>query len=595
MGNEDDSVQVVFNGEIYNYRELRAELAAQGHRFTTNSDTETIVHGFEQHGSNVFARLQGMFAVAVWDVGNGVLTLARDRFGKKPLVCARTRDRLYFASEAKAILALPGVPRLLDPAALHAYLLLQYVPAPRSIFRDFWKVMPGTSVSIRASGAGDAAPPIEHRRFWRLSAGRRFTGSYADAKAELGRVLTHAVEKRLISDVPLGAFLSGGIDSSVVVGLMRRLGVSPLRTFSIGFAEAAYDESAFAEQVAKQFGTEHHALRVTPDARGVLDTLAYHYDEPFADSSAIPTWYVSRMTREQVTVALTGDGGDECFAGYDRYRAAQLAGRFERVPAFVRRAVAAAADWLPHGKARTRSNRAYRFLKALAETPSRRYLSWINVFTPAQLVAGYRDEFAAQLADAQVSASTPAGNSPDIAPPAIRATEDALAWFDRLYEAAPGSLPERANTLDFETYLPGDLLTKVDIASMACSLECRAPFLDHELAEFAASLPLEWKLGSRDGKLILRDWASGLLPSQVLNRPKMGFGVPVGRWFRGELRDLLREKLLADDSMSRVVFREDWLRRLIEEHVAAQSNHEHALWALLMLELWRERWMPGVP
>jgi asparagine synthase (glutamine-hydrolysing) len=337
LSNEDGTVWIIFNGEIYNFPELRAELEAQGHRFATRTDTEVIVHLYEQYGTACFARLAGMFAVALWDERRGRLVLARDRFGKKPLTYAAYAGRLYFASEAKAILATPGLPRALDPQALHRYFIFQYVPAPHSIYRGFRKVPPGHALTIDVGATPADVPAPEP--YWQLQPAP-FTGTYADAKQRLGELLTRAVQKRLIADVPLGAFLSGGIDSSIVVALMRELGVAPLRTFSIGFPHPRYDETAYARQVAQRFNTEHHEHLVTPQAREVLDTLAYHYDEPFADSSAIPTYYVSRWTRASVTVALTGDAGDECFAGYDRYRALQLAGRVDWLPRTARRALA---------------------------------------------------------------------------------------------------------------------------------------------------------------------------------------------------------------------------------------------------------------
>ena len=564
IANEDQTVWVVFNGEIYNFRELRAELQEQGHRFTTRSDSEVIAHLYEQHGDACLARLAGMFAIAVWDQRRGRLLLARDRFGKKPLTYAVHDGRLYFASEAKAILALPGVPREIDPQSLHRYLIFQYVPAPHSIYKGFHKLLPGHCLVIDAHRPLDAQP----QAYWRLQP-RPFGGSYADAKTRLGELLTAAVRKRLIADVPLGAFLSGGVDSSIVVSLMRELGVSPLRTFSIGFPDPRYDETAYARLVAARFQTEHHEHVVTPRAREILDTLAWHYDEPLADSSAIPTYYVSRWTRESVTVALTGDAGDECFAGYDRYRAAQLAARFDAVPRPIRQLVAAAAQLLPHNRPRTLSNRLFRFASGLARTPARRYLSWVNVFPPELLAAGYSDEFRTLI---------------DFDQP--------VAWFEGLYDSAGGLAPDRSAQTDIASYLPYDLLTKVDIASMACGLECRSPFLDHELVEFATSLPLSWRLGTGGGKRILKDWARDRLPAEILRRPKMGFGVPVGAWFRGELQDLVRGHVLAADSLSARVFRPEWLRELVEAHLSGRANYEHHLWALLTLELWYRRWQP---
>ncbi len=570
ISNENETVWVVFNGEIYNFRALREELTQQGHRFRTRCDSEVIVHLYEQHGAACFERLAGMFAIAIWDEKAATLLLARDRFGKKPLTYAQRGDRLYFASEAKAILALPDVPRELDPQSLHRYLLFQYVPAPHSIYRGFRKLKPGHLLKIAAH---EPFRDTQHE-YWHLPRPNDPTGAqprpdYESAKRRLGELLTKAVEKRLVADVPLGAFLSGGIDSSIVVALMRKLGVSPLRTFTIGFSDARYDETAYAARVAKEFQTEHHEHIVTPRASEILDTLAWHYDEPFADSSAIPTYYVSRYTREHVTVALTGDAGDECFAGYDRYRAARLAARFDFVPRVMRSMLASTAGALPRGGAKSKSNRAYRFLSALGKSGPRRYLSWVNVFPPAMLAEGYQPGFAERIE-----------------------FDEPLHWFDDLHEESGGSAATRANHTDFLSYLPYDLLTKVDIASMACGLECRSPLLDHELVEFALSLPPEWRLGPGGGKRILKDWARGLLPPEVLNRPKMGFGVPVGQWFRNELRDLLRERLTASDSLCSHVFRPDWLRAIIEAHLSGRRNYEHPLWALLMLELWRERWQP---
>jgi len=567
QSNESGSVWVVFNGEIYNFRELRADLERAGGRFRTSGDAEVIAHLYERDGPACFARLAGMFAIALWDAREGVLHLARDRLGKKPLVYAERDGRLYFASEAKAILALPGWPRVIDAPSLHRYLVFQYVPAPYSIFRGISKLVPGCRGSVRAGEPG----ALTQTRYWApprpgVGGATRGRRDVRAALSDLDRLLTGAVERRLIADVPLGAFLSGGVDSSIVVAMMRRLGVSPLRTFSIGFQDARYDETAFARRVAARFGTEHHELTVTPRAVEVLDKLAWHYDEPFADSSAIPTFYLAQHTRSFVTVALTGDGGDECFAGYERYRAMQWAARAARLPRAVRGGLSRLARGIPHGRARTFGNRLFRFLSVLAQPPIERYLSWVCVFDPRELVASYRSEFAER----------------------VRAEEPA-EWFRAAFgDGRQG--PADGNYADVVTYLPYDLLTKVDIASMACSLECRSPFLDHELLEFALGLPLRLKLRGRGGKWLLKRWARDVLPPEVLNRSKMGFGVPVGEWFRRELRSVLEERLLTDRSLSRQVFRPGVLERLVREHVSGRANHEHRLWALLMLETWAATW-----
>jgi asparagine synthase (glutamine-hydrolysing) len=564
LANEDESVWVVFNGEIYNFRALRAALEQRGHVFRSRTDTEVIVHLYEEHGADLFTHLHGMFAIAIWDQRRGTLLLGRDRFGQKPLTYAVLGDRLYFASEAKAILALPGVPREIDPQSLHRYLLFQYVPAPHAIFRGFRKVMPGERLEVRAGQPLDATPT----KWWRFQPGT-FAGSYDDAIDALDTRLRSAVEKRLVADVPLGAFLSGGVDSSIVVALMRQLDVSPLRTFTIGFPDPRYDESAYAADIARQLGTEHHAHTVRPHDIDALDLLAYHYDEPFADSSALPTLHVSRWTRQHVTVALTGDAGDEGFAGYERYWAARAAGRLDVVPAALRQLVARAARIIPHSRPKTLSNRIYRFLVAIGVPPARRYLSWVNLFTPALLAAGYTPGFRDQL---------------DF--------DEPLRWFDGLYGPPTGDAAIRANRADLDSYLPYDLLTKVDIASMACGLECRCPLLDHELLEFAWSLPMRWRLDRLGGKRILRDWAARCLPIRIPPRPKMGFGVPIGRWLRDELQDVVRQRVLAADGICGQIFARTWLEGLIESHLSGYANHAYPLWALLMLASWAERWQP---
>ena len=445
LSNEDETVWLEFNGEIYNFTELRGELIDRGHTFRTTGDSEVIVHAWEEWGAACFERLAGMFAIAIWDQRSGELILARDRFGKKPLCYAIAANRLLFASELKAIVA-TGAPRVIDPAALANYLLYQYVPAPQCIYAGWGKLPPGHFWRIRADGTPQTTPV----RYWDIpeappDGGRAM--SEEDALDQLDALLTRAVEKRLISDVPLGAFLSGGVDSSIVVGLMRRLGVQPLRTFSIGFPDRRYDERHHARAVAERFETEHHESVVTPDAMTVVDDLAWAYDEPFADSSAIPTLLLSRWTRQSVTVALTGDGGDELFGGYDRYRAANLAARLDWAPSALRGMVAGAGHAIPSGSAKSHSRRLHRLLTAIGEAPAARYRAWIHVFTPALLSSGLRPEWRKAMRIA-----------------------DATGAFDTIYNAAAGTPADRAMRLDMETYLPGDLLQKVDIASMAASI-----------------------------------------------------------------------------------------------------------------------------
>ncbi len=562
MPNESGDVQVVFNGEIYNFRELRRRLESAGHRFRSKGDSEVLVHLYEAQGERFVEQLAGMFALALWDARAGKLLLARDRLGQKPLVYTVHDGRLYFASELKALRAIPGLPRTIEPQALADYLVFQYVPAPGCIYRGTYKLPPAHRLIVHA-GRRDLPQPV---RYWQVPR-ERFAGSFDEALERLDALLRAAVRRRLIADVPLGAFLSGGVDSSIVVALMRELGVEPLRTFSIGFADRRYDERRYARLVAEHVGSEHHEFVVTPDARRMLDTLAYYYDEPFADSSAIPTCCVAQCARTRVTVALTGDAGDECFAGYDRYQAARIAGVFDRLPRPARRAIATLARRLPHGTSKTLANRLYRFGSVADVAAARRYLAWVEVFAPESLAGAFREPLRAQI-DPQQSGR----------------------WFAGLFERMPGSAAERANRVDVETYLPFDLLTKVDIASMAASLECRSPFLDHELLSFALSLPFEWRLGKR----ILKRWAVGRVPDEVLHRPKMGFGVPLGAWFRGELSDLLDE-LTQPGAFCAQLFEPAWLRGWIDDHRAGRADHAHRLWALVMLERWARRWQPELP
>lgn len=583
IANEDGSVQAIFNGEIYNYQALRDELRRAGHLFRTRGDAEAIVHAWEQYGDAFPQKLDGMFAIALWDARRAALALVRDRFGKKPLVYAAWGGRLYFASEAKALLALPHVRPALDAQSLHRYLLFGYVPAPHSIYQGFHKLPPAHMLMVSAATPAGAPGPEALPRgaqthhalaasaaYWlpprprdRAASGE-YRLDYETAKQQFAERLADAVQRRLMADVPLGAFLSGGVDSSVVVGLMKKLGVQPLKTFSIGFAGAPdYDETAFARRVAEHFGTEHHEQIVTPEARAALDVLAWHFDEPFADSSAIPTYYVSRYTREHVTVALTGDGGDECWGGYDRYRAVELGSALDALPGSMRRGLARLGARLPGGRFKSRGQRWRRFLTALRHDGARRYQAWVGLFSPESLAAGYRSEWLEQLA-------------PD----------EPLAWFAGIYDCDGGDAPNRANCADLVSYLPDDLLTKVDLASMACSLECRCPFLDPAVIACVFDLPPAWRMG----KKMLRQWAREFVPPAALNRPKMGFGVPVGQWLRGPLRDLLDADILSPDALASRMFCADWLARLCGEHLSGRADHGPQLWGLVMLERWRRTW-----
>ena len=560
--NEDGSVWVVLNGEIYNFPDLRRRLEGAGHRFRTASDTETLVHLYEDAGPEFLDQLNGMFALALWDARQRQLLLARDRLGEKPLVYREEPGRLLFASELKSLLEVPGVTREIDPQALDQYLTYQYVPHPRTIYQGIAKLPPG-HVALYRDGR------LSVRPYWnpdfRVEEDRPFE-QYAE---ELARLLTSSVEMRLQSEVPLGAFLSGGIDSTIIVGLMRRLSTGPLRTFTIGFPVPDYDERAYARLVSQHFHTEHEEFEVRPDAAAVLPKLVWHYDEPFADSSALPTWYLSELTRRQVTVALTGDGGDELFAGYLRYRAVALAAQFDRLPRMLR-ALFSAGIWhklpLP-GRQRSLLRRMRRFAEALRYPPARRYLEWIAIFNEARRGALYSDDFLATLPES-----------------------DPADFLAAAMSRSAGRDPVTAASLaDVLTYLPCDLLTKVDVASMAHGLECRPPFLDHRVVELAARMPVACKFQHGQGKRILRKAFGDLLPPQIQRRRKMGFGVPLAHWFRNELQSFARDAILSPEAMARGYFRPEAVRRLWEEHQSGRFDHSYRLWALLILEVWQEQ------
>lgn len=563
LANEDNSVWVAFNGEIYNYRDLRRRLEGSGHTFRTCSDTEVLVHLYEDEGPRFVEHVNGMFAIAIWDANRQRLVLARDRLGQKPLVYYHQGDRLLFASELKALRHADDVPRDVDPAAVDLYLTYQYIPHPHTIFRGIRK-LPPAHVAVFERGN------LSVESYWRPPFQSERRRPRAEVVEELGHTLAASVRMRLMSEVPLGAFLSGGVDSSLITALAQAELSRPLKTFSISFPIPEYDESEHARHVAAWCGTDHQEFRVEPDAVSLLPDLVHYFDEPFADSSAIPTYYLSQKTREHVTVALTGDGGDELFAGYPRYRAVRLGQFFDRLPAPLRD-LAAARLWqrLPASARQKSPLRRFKKLTAsLASSPDRRYLQWIAIFDEDRRAELYTDEFIAELPEA-----------------------DPLSFLSTaLARASRRDAVTRTSLADLVTYLPCDLMTKVDIASMAHSLECRQPFLDHRLVELAAELPLSMKFRRLQGKRILRDAFDRHLPASIWKRPKMGFGVPLDHWFRGPLAPMAREVLLDPATIARGYFRTDVVTRLLDEHISGQFDHAYRLWALLVLEYWHREW-----
>jgi len=573
MSNEDGTVWITFNGEIYNFRELRGRLEGLGHRFATRSDTETIVHAYEQHGPACVKELRGMFAFALWDQPRQTLLLARDRMGKKPLFYTEVDGQWVFASELQALLQHPGLMREVDWGALDDYLTYGYVPAPKTIFRGVHKLPPAHWLTLRLRPGGNGGPGVHVERYWQLAYEPKLRVSEADAADGLLEVLKQAVRLRMIADVPLGALLSGGIDSSIVVALMSQLSDRPVKTFSIGFDDQEFNELPHARRVAERCGTEHHELIVRPNALEVLPTLVRHYGEPYADSSAIPSYYVAKLTREHVTVALNGDGGDECFAGYERYAGGLAADRYGRIPAVVRRlAIEPLSRLIPtSAPRRSRLRQARRFLEVAGQPAPQRYLRWIG-YVPTTGKAGlYSPDFQEQLAG-------------------HRAESWLLELWERLTATGLGPL-DRMLALDVESYLPYDLLVKMDIATMANSLEARSPFLDHEVMEFCARLPERYKLSGMRLKHLLKKAGEGLLPPETLTRRKMGFGIPVGNWIRAELRSWMEDLLLSPRALKRGYFQPEALRQVVDRHLEGREDRSFELWALLWLELWHQEFM----
>jgi asparagine synthase (glutamine-hydrolysing) len=514
-----------------------------------------------------------MFAFAIWDSRRRLLLLARDRVGKKPLLYTRADGQFVFASELQALLQHPRVRRELDPAALDEYLTYGYIPAPRTAFRDVLKLPPAhfLTLALPEEGAESADPQVES--YWRLQYSPKLDLDEDEAAEGLLEVLTEAVRLRLIADVPLGALLSGGVDSSVVVALMSRLSDRPVKTFSVGFEEESFNELPYARLVARRYGTDHHELIVRARGLDVLPTLVHHYGEPFADSSAVPSYHVARLTRQHVTVALNGDGGDECFAGYERYLGSGLADRYQRIPrplrvGMIEPLAALIPGTLPR---RNRLGQAKRFLQVAAQPASRRHLRWVTYFTPEQKQDLYTPAFRDRLGG-----------------------HEGGAWLLHQFADVRRAGCDRLDALlatDVRSYLPYDLLVKMDIATMAASLEARSPFLDHKVMEFAARLPGRYKLHGTTLKYLLKKVARKLLPAENLDRRKMGFGIPVGDWMRGELRALLDDVLLSPRALARGYFRPEAVQQLVKENGKGPHDRSPQLWTLLWLELWHREFL----
>ncbi len=563
--NEDKTKLIVFNGEIYNFQELRKNLENNGHKFKTHSDTEVIIHLYDEYGVDCVQHLRGMFAFAIWDTTEKTLFIARDRVGKKPLLYShQSNGDLIFGSEFRALLAHPDISREVDFEAIDSYLSFLCVPAPQTAFKQIRKLEPGHWLRWKAG-------KIETNRYWLPDFSKKIKISEEEAIEETTRILRESVKLRMISEVPLGAFLSGGVDSSVVVALMAQESDKPVKTFSIGFEEQDFSELKYAKKVAEHVGAEYNEFIVKPDALEVLPKLVEHYGEPYADSSAIPTYYVAKETRKYVTVALNGDGGDESFAGYERYAAMQIAQLYHRFPKVLRKAlIEKPVSLIPTSELKkSRVRDAKRFLQAASMEKTERYFHWTTVFREQAKADLYTEDFIQTVAE-----------------------NDASDVLSKWFEKANGSgILDTTLLTDQMTYLPNDLLVKVDIASMANSLEARSPFLDHNVIEFAASLPENLKMRQFKTKSLLKKVAAKLVPKEVIYRRKMGFGVPIGNWFRGEMKNFVKDILLSEKSLNRGIVKSDVLQKYVEEHINAERDHTFQIWTLLMLELWFQRFI----
>jgi len=558
--NEDRSVWLVFNGEIYNFQKLREQLQERGHRFETKSDTEVIIHLYEDEGVACLQKLRGMFAFALWDNHNEILFCARDRMGKKPFCYTVTPQSFIFGSEIKAITADPAVSVSPDYHAIDQCLTYQFVPSPLTAFEGIRRLRPGEYLTCDLKGN------VKAQRYWEPPLPKKTSISQGEIELELLKRLNESVRLRMISDVPLGAFLSGGIDSATIVALMAKESARPVKTFSIGFEEEAFNELPHARLLAERYGTEHHELIVKPNAAEILPILVRHYNEPFADSSALPTYYVSKMTRQHVTVALSGDGGDESFAGYDNYAAILSWNKCDVWPHWLRKMIAEGGrkllDSFPQHNTAARLRRGLAMLAA-ANVKARR-LQFGTTLKPEEKRLAYTSLFRDLISRSLVPED----------PMAVYPFEegmDALEWLMRH---------------DQNFYLPDCLMVKTDIASMTNSLEVRCPFLDLELVEFAATIPSRLKRDTTGGKIILKSAVKDLLPNEILNKPKTGFGLPIAKWFRNDLAPMLKETLLDETSANRGLFEQQLLKKMSSEHIEGRRDWSNRLWAFLFLELW---------
>ena len=555
-----DRYEIVFNGEIYNFQEKKIELEKDGYIFKSKSDTEIILALYDKFGKKCLEHLRGMFAFTIYDEQEKTVFCARDRVGKKPFKYYLDENVFIFGSELKAILTQKEYKKEPDYIAIHHYLTLQYCPAPLTGFKDLKKLEPAHYLFVDLK-----TKKVEKERYWKLDYSQKLNLSEDEWKKRIMQKLEEAVKLRMISDVPLGAFLSGGIDSSAIVALMSKFSKTPVKTFSIGFEEEKYNELKYAKIVAKKFKTDHKEFIVKPDAIKMLPQLVYQYEEPYADSSALPTYYVSKMTREYVTVALNGDGGDENFAGYGRYSVQKFGILYNKFIPFHKKIILPIVKFLATLVKNTFFDRAYIFANTLSQKYNYRYINYIRYFSNELKEKIYTDNFKEKTKN----------------------IDSYKIVADKFNEAGTKDKMDQCLYADFSTYLHDDLMAKVDIDSMAVVLEGRSPFLDYEMLELTAKIPFNLKLkGLNNKKYILKETLRGLVPNEVMFRPKMGFGIPIDVWFRGKLKDFAYDTLLSEKAINRGLFKKEALKALLDEHVNTKINHAYRIWALITLELW---------
>ena len=577
MSNAEGTIWITFNGEIYNFKELRLLLEQKGYQFRSNADTEVIIHGYEEWGENIVEKLHGMFAFAIWDSVHKTFFLARDRLGKKPIYYYWDNHKFIFASEMKALLLHP-IKKNVDYISLNHYLAYFPVPAPRTIFTEIKKLLPGHSLTLQGNF-------LNIKKYWDL----QFSNTYTTEREVMDRLIPlvrSSVEKRLMSDVPLGAFLSGGIDSSLIVALMSEMMPEPVKTFSIGFHEEQYNELKYARIIAEKFNTDHHEKVVEPRLMNILPKLIWQLDEPFADHSALPVFFVSQLAKKHVTVILSGDGGDELFGGYQRYVRQDIAQKMSRFPAPLLNMMQGGSKLIPK-----KGERASRFFDYVKMKPEERYAGWFTIFDQKMKEELYTPETREKIPE--LDSSEVYTQYMSSVPSSIQSLTLASGEVSSTSSAPSGSFMNKMSYADVKVYIPNDILVKVDKMSMLNSLEARVPLLDHQLVEFSAAIDPRLKMKFWEKKYLLKKAVQPILPKEIIYRQKKGFGIPLKEWFNGELKDFAYEELLSERAMSRGYFNREYVRTILNKHQKGKRNYGAHIWTLLCFEMWNRIYLDG--